>query len=838
MLALGMSADDITEAEPPFATERTPTPAAAAAAALELPPRYEDLGIVGRGGWGEVRRVRDHVLHRNVVMKILAPDVASASARARFLHEARVTASLEHPGIVPVHDAGVLGDQRPFFVMKEVKGRTLSELVRDRYSFAATPLRRWVEHMLRVAEAVGYAHERGVLHRDLKPGNVMVGSFGEVLVLDWGIARVDSTREGSLRPPSSVERITGRHTRATRRRWRSPSVEVDGISTQVGDILGTPGYMSPEQARGANQELTPASDVFSLGLMLYEVLTGLRPRGDDRVRAWAHAAAGIVPSVETPEASRMPPELAELVSTCTSGSPAARPANGLAFAESLRAWLDGAARRALADEAVEHASSLLPEIEELTERRDNLRVEARRLLVGVHEWEPVAKKRPAWRLEDEAAEIEQRLAVLEAERIEGLGVALQHDPDHEGAHDELAHTYRARVIEAEARRAAGDVARYEHLLRQHDRGEHTQFLQGLGRLELDTEPSGATVRALRYTPRDRRLVPREIGVIGKTPVSADLPIGSYLMLIEREGHAPVRYPVLIERAETWSTVPPGESRPRPLRLLPTLGDDEIYVPAGWAIVGGDELAVEPVPRARPWIDGFVMQRHPVTVRAYAEYLDDLHAQQGLEAALARAPRRKRPGTEASLAMELDASGRFVPTPDEHEETVQGDFPVCWLTWFDAEAYARWLAARTGLPWRLPDELEWEKAARGVDGRAFPWGDFGEPTYACMIGAIEGVPRRVSVHAYPTDESPYGVRGMAGNVRDVCGNRWTADGPPVEGGRLVRAGTDPAADGLAVVRGGSWTSVPAFARAAGRFATRVDDRYAVVGLRLVRSIEGG
>jgi serine/threonine-protein kinase len=95
-----------------------------------------------------------------------------------------------------------------------------------------------------------------------------------------------------------------------------------------------------------------------------------------------------------------------------------------------------------------------------------------------------------------------------------------------------------------------------------------------------------------------------------------------------------------------------------------------------------------------------------------------------------------------------------------------------------------------------------------------------------------------VHAYPTDESPYGVRGMAGNVRDVCGNRWTADGPPVEGGRLVRAGTDPAADGLAVVRGGSWTSVPAFARAAGRFATRVDDRYAVVGLRLVRSIEGG
>ena len=199
----------------------------------DLGGRYEVLDEIGRGGMGAVYRVRDRELGRDVALKVLsAPDPEGACA-ARMRNEARILASLEHPGIVPIHDVGTLADGRTWYLMKLVEGSRLDEHARRETSLAER-----LRLFERICEAVAFAHARGVVHRDLKPSNVMVGAFGEVLVLDWGVAgRVDCGDEG--------------------------------------EVLGTPGFMAPEQARGG--AAGERADVFSLGAILSFLLDGDGP---------------------------------------------------------------------------------------------------------------------------------------------------------------------------------------------------------------------------------------------------------------------------------------------------------------------------------------------------------------------------------------------------------------------------------------------------------------------------------------------------------------------------------------------------------------------------------
>ncbi|MDQ3035849.1 MAG: serine/threonine protein kinase, partial [Myxococcota bacterium] len=287
---------------------------------MPFPERYEDLGRIARGGWGEVRRVRDLAMDRVIVAKVLAWEhVESERLVERFLNEARVTASLDHPGIVPVLDGGTLPDDRPWFAMKEVVGRTFREILDEPTDpiDPATMLRRHVEVLVRISEIVGYAHERRVVHRDLKPSNVMVGRFGEVLVLDWGVAR----RAGDPVPQ-------------TRARPKG-----DASTTQPGDILGTTSYMAPEQARGAHRDVGPAADVYAIGLVLFEILHGQRARRGTQITQWSQATRG-----ENPPIERGPEELRTICERALRVDPSARFPDGMAIATALRAWLDGAAR--------------------------------------------------------------------------------------------------------------------------------------------------------------------------------------------------------------------------------------------------------------------------------------------------------------------------------------------------------------------------------------------------------------------------------------------------------------------------------------------------------------
>jgi eukaryotic-like serine/threonine-protein kinase len=232
--------------------------------------RYRLLERVGRGGMGVVYAAEDEKLQRRVALKILNVPGTDGELANRLLREARVLARLEHPGIVPVHDVGSLLDGRVFYTMKFVEGQRL-----DKYIAGVDSVPDRLRLFLRICDAVGFAHARGVLHRDLKPSNIMVGPFGEVLVMDWGLAKlVHDGVESRSQAADPEATIIG----------KSGSVPGPDGTTEIsivtghGTVMGTPGYMSPEQARGEVEKLDARSDIFSLGALLRFLLTA-KPDG-------------------------------------------------------------------------------------------------------------------------------------------------------------------------------------------------------------------------------------------------------------------------------------------------------------------------------------------------------------------------------------------------------------------------------------------------------------------------------------------------------------------------------------------------------------------------------
>ena len=228
-------------------------------AEMQLPDlsgtRYNLLRYVACGGMGSVWLAEDGVLKRRVALKVLDLAAPADDLDVRLLREARILAGLEHPGIVPVHDAGTLADGRAFYCMKYVEGRTLAQHI------ATLNLPDKLRLLERIAEPLDFAHARGFIHRDLKPDNIMIGAFGEVLVMDWGIAKVVVPSRET--PETEI---------ATAVQPAQNSLPVTG----QGSVLGTRGYMSPEQARGDIQ-VDHRTDIFSLGAILTFMLTGSAP---------------------------------------------------------------------------------------------------------------------------------------------------------------------------------------------------------------------------------------------------------------------------------------------------------------------------------------------------------------------------------------------------------------------------------------------------------------------------------------------------------------------------------------------------------------------------------
>jgi serine/threonine protein kinase/formylglycine-generating enzyme required for sulfatase activity len=346
---------------PPRVTPPPPVQAAPAAPATPPAPvvagKYEALGEIGAGGMGKVLLVHDRGLQRRVAMKLMLSNAPHPRHLSRFLAEAQIVGQLEHPNIVPVHEVGSDNEGRPFFTMKYVKGVTLGDVARklvegDDETAREYTLPRLLAIIQQLARALGFAHARGVIHRDLKPENVMLGEFGEALIMDWGIAKVLG---------SSAEQDTPTLDSAPVLDVLQASV---GARTVAGAAIGTPGYMAPEQAQGLNDQIDGRTDVFSLGAILYELLTGTPPYNQRTAQARLIATASgetvdppasRVKEVARPKSATIPREVGAIAMKALAPKPKDRYQSAQEFADDIQRYLEGRTVSACPDTPVRRA---------------------------------------------------------------------------------------------------------------------------------------------------------------------------------------------------------------------------------------------------------------------------------------------------------------------------------------------------------------------------------------------------------------------------------------------------------------------------------------------------
>lgn len=740
-----MSKDDPTVTASPATLPRP------AERSVPPPPneRYDIREELGSGGVGVVLAALDRETRRIVAVKVprrdLAPDGTWAPASedrdpnvARFMAEARVTAQLEHPAIVPVYDVGRAVDGTPFYTMRVVGKRSLRDVLDADDGRVDWSIARLTTVLLSIARALAYAHARGVVHRDLKPANVLVGDYGEVYLADWGIARIDRS-----------------------------SVIAHDPRTVVSGLVGTPGYIAPEVISSETGDVDHRADLFALGVILYEVLTGKHPFRRADTAKTITATYADEPERPSAVAPGCPLLLEDLCLELLAKSPADRPTTAERVAARLEEFLEGAKerdRRALEARRLCSAAEIpVARWRELGARRDSLREEARALSRSVKPWDAVEAKRAVWALEDEAEAAERDEARAFAEALELYTKALGYDAQSAEAHAGLADLYfaQARIAEIERRPAAR--IRYETLVAEHDDGRYARILRARATLSLDTRRAHAHVIAHPYVERDRILVPGDPIDLGPTPIREhSLAPGSYLLLLRAPSFRDVRYPVLLRRGEHHSNTVT-------LYTDAEIGEDFVYVPGGPVIIGGDPEAYDSLPLQEVHVEDFAIARYPVTYRDYCAFLDALPPEEA---------EQHMPQSQWGATIEVSAE-RHVPFDGLIDGEARKLFPpeqghfwnvgIRFVAWSDAQAYCSWRSAR------LPSELEWEKAARGTDGRFYPWGDRFDPTFCHMRESRPYPNEPEPVGIFERDESPYGACDMAGGVRE-----WVED-------RRVRSG---------------------------------------------------
>ncbi|MBI2900556.1 MAG: protein kinase [Planctomycetes bacterium] len=778
--------------------------------------RYEILRQIGRGGMGVVYEAKDTLLKRRVALKVLREDMVDPMMGRRLEKEAVTAARLKHPNIVTLFEAGIADGTR-FLSMEYVEGRTLRDIMES----PDVDIRRRVELVEQIARAVDYAHSRGVIHRDLKPGNVMIDAEGRPMVMDFGLARV-----------------------------------LDDFShaSRTGALVGTPGYMAPEQIMGTSADVNARTDVYALGVMLYEMLSGRLPfdgrnpseicnkilqqdappipgvpadlehvlrKAMHRDRNERYATAGeyadelrrfladepvkAAPStvrkvvVRALRRHRTAAAVAGMALLCAlavltvvvwsrlrrdaerrSAREEARAAEAKGDWETaLRLWIR---LQEMGDEsAAESAKGTTRRLDEARERARaaRLREDAREAekeharlrgaLAAVEEQlrgeqakierhDPPEKKQNLWRLERRRDELRADLQRKEA-RLIGLHIsAIRYDPaSAAGLFEFLWGLLRQAEEDGDGARARQHEEVLRQLAEEHGLTDEKKRLEKGGTLTLVSTPPGADVDLYAFDDLpDGRLIPKlEKRGWGRTPVSgAALARGSYLLVLRRSGFRDTRFPLLLGRGQDLS-----------LRVnLYTdeeIGAEHVYVPAG-EFVSGDPLALGGgARRTRAKTGDIFIGRFEVTVLEYQEFLNDRKFHP-LDECIKHAPRHANdPRHHVKVEGERIAIVKMDPS-----------HPVSEIDWHDAAEFCAWRTARAkerGEPfaYRLPTALEWEKAARGVDGRAFVWGEKFDWTFTTGYYSEEKAPGTRRIGIIPADESVYGVRDMAGNVAEWC-----------------------------------------------------------------------
>lgn len=786
-----------------------------------VPADHEDLGAVTdlahdkyprflrgtwekAGGMGQLTEVYDRLLGRTLVRKRPLQQRQDPAGFRAFVHEAQVTAQLNHPCIVPLLD--LRHDEEGFhYLMPRVVGTNLHEVLAGlaakngtlRHRFGLT---RLLHAFRTVCGAVAHANEQGVVHRDLKPDQIVFGEHDEVLVLDWGLA----ARVGGA--PVSIPMSPGEA-------LADPGSIRSGQTVLYG-LHGAPRYQPPERLVAGPIPAATAQDVYALGAVLYHVLAYRPPvatRKEDEPREGylARIREQIVDLAPPSSYGVWDPPFDKvwdrIALRCLAFEAGDRYADaGVLYREvesALSELVEAERRRERAALAVAKGSSAGRELARQQRKLARAREQRRVLQDRIAPHQPIEAKRDLWAAEDR----EQELALVvtahfvAAERAYEL--ALSHDGGCRDARESLADLYEDRLREAEAEGDAPTAAYYLTRLRDHDDGRRLARRERAGTLTVEGVPRGAMVRLASLVEEDRRLVPAGWRDMGATPMGPiELEQGRFQLEVAVAGRATARYAILIEAGDElrlWPTLP----------LSADVPDGFVYIPAGPCWIGGDPRVPDAGPRRRIDLFDFSLSVYPVTMGQYREFIEALDIDEARE----RVPRE--PSDDVRLWRYKDGCW-VIPEADTHGDPMTPETPALLVRVEDAEAYCGWRSERDGRRYRLPTRNEWEYAARSGDGRLFPWGDRYEPMY-CWGGDRQqgkGTPTRIG--AVPEDVSPAGVRDLAGNVAD-----WLAD--------------DYADDGtLRHVGGGVWFSFERTVRVARRVGFRPADRTAGLGFRLL------
>ncbi|MEM7246449.1 MAG: bifunctional serine/threonine-protein kinase/formylglycine-generating enzyme family protein [Acidobacteriota bacterium] len=754
--------------------------------------RYQIRRKLAEGGMGKVYLAHDRDLLRNVALKVCRSNTDAYTVR--FLEESQILGQLGHPNIVPLHDVGLDSTGRLYCTMRLVQGKTLAEVIealrkgeddelREQFS-----LPRRVQVFIQVTQAIAYAHAKGVVHRDLKPANVMLGEHGEVQVLDWGLAKVLDK--------ASVTTGTARD------------------QTMAGQVMGTPGYMAPEQAIGG--DVDERADVFALGAILYELLALCRAfNGKSHVELIRNVLADKpVPPRERRPDGNIPEGLERACLSALRADPADRVPSAADLLDAVQSWFDEEAdrakRTALADERATEGRRILEEHRRLLEEVERLEERVKDRARRFESWQSVEEKAELFSAEDEVKAAQEKVVQAASDVVTTLTEALGFDPEHAAARRALAEFYWDQFRDAEHRGDHEQLNVFGRVVAAYDDGQLARELAGDGSLQLVSEPAGAEVELFELVEENLSLIPKNGRSLGTTPVAQlSLPMGTYLVILKKEGYRDVRYPVYISRNRDW------EGR---VRLLSEdeIGEGYLHVPAGPFVCGGDiDKRVSSPPRTEVELPDYLISRNPVTMGQYLAFVNDL-AKTNMEEALKRCPRRPR----GDRYVDPTPGGQFkLPPRDPVGNAWELDWPVFGISWFDAVTYTEWLSAREKRTVRLPSADEWEKAARGVDGRWFPWGNRFDASLCNMSDSLRERPAPVGVDEFASDTSVYGLRGAGGNVRD-----WTST-PVVEG-------VGEGARETRVVRGGAWINNDVYSHVASTYSGAHQRTFDFIGFRVV------
>ena len=715
--------------------------------------RYSHIKTIGLGGVGAVLAAYEPELNREVAIKILRPAFRNkVDSLKRFVREARATAHIEHPNIVPVHQLGVFENNGVFFSMKKVDGKDLRSIIRkldegNKDFIKKYTLRQFLQIFVSIGNGVAYAHSKGIIHRDLKPANIMLGDYGEVMVMDWGLVKYRAekdTSEQEWKVELDIDLAAVGHT--------------DAMSTIQGSVSGTPAYMSPEQAAGRTEDIDEQTDIYSLGAILYSILTWKTAPFESPMTTNQVLNAVVNGDFKRPRKRapkrKIPRELEAICLKAMALEKKDRYESASLLVRDIKDYLEGYSvtaykgsllrrffkvirRRPLIPSAAivalftfagafgilyfekeSRISSLKNFAEYSITQGDGYYLNA---LKAYQKMENEYKK-PAgeasykvlnkffndfnrYKLEFNSNYNVATQFLLQAEDMGGKHPQINKDLLKilkqqlnfsllTGNYDEtkgLVNQLRLRRHRVFGEIISSDKKIYEQI---------KMIIRNEGIIKVSSIPSGPKVYYEssgedEYSPGETNKT-----LIGTTPLEEKVTAGSYLLLLSGKNGEEIKCPVQVLL---------GQTNPIEINIPDKIPDNMCYVPAGDFYFGTKRTLNR---MRRGFLPAYFISRYEVTIEQYLKFWKSLKSPEN--------QKHYRPRYLFS-----DGDFKYVNIWDENGKLRQGfkpDMPIIGITAQAAEAYCAWLSKKLGVYLRLPTNLEWEKAARGVDGRMFVWGN--------------------------------------------------------------------------------------------------------------------